>query len=115
QQAHHARTRAALPGCWLLGGETTVTSRGSGSQGRGGRCQELALAAAIAIDGLPGVVVATYAPDGVDGPTDAAGAIVTGETCARARELGLDPRAMLETHDSHPILDRLGALIRTGP
>ncbi len=100
------------PACLLLGGETTVTVRGSG---RGGRNQELALAAALALDGVDGIAVASFATDGVDGPTDAAGAIVTGQTCARARALGLDPQAHLDDNDSTTLLDQVGALIRTGP
>lgn len=100
------------PACLVWGGETTVTVKGSGV---GGRNQELALAAAIALDGWRGAVVATLATDGTDGPTDAAGAIVTGETVAQARALGLDPLAALAANDSYTFFDRLGALVRTGP
>jgi len=100
------------PACLILGGETTVTVRGSG---RGGRNQELALAAAIALDGWPRVLVATLATDGNDGPTDAAGAIATGETVAQGRALGLDARAYLANNDAYTYFDRLGGLIRTGP
>lgn len=100
------------PACLVWGGETTVTVRGAG---RGGRNQELALAAAIALEGLPGVTLMALATDGTDGPTDAAGAIVDGETARRAREAGLDPLAALDANDSYPLLDRVGALMRTGP
>lgn len=100
------------PACLVWGGETTVTVRGAG---RGGRNQELALAAAIALEGLPGVTLMALATDGTDGPTDAAGAIVDGETARRAREAGLDPLAALDENDSYPLLDRVGALMRTGP
>jgi len=100
------------PACLVWGGETTVTIRG---EGKGGRNQELALAAALALDGWPGVLVMALATDGTDGPTDAAGAVVSGETAARARTLGLDPRAALEANDSYPFFDALGDLIRTGP
>jgi hydroxypyruvate reductase len=100
------------PACLVWGGETTVTIRG---EGKGGRNQELALAAALALDGWPGVLVMALATDGTDGPTDAAGAVVTGETMARARELGLDARAALDANDSYPFFDALGGLIRTGP
>nr|HID12564.1 glycerate kinase [Anaerolineae bacterium] len=100
------------PACLVCGGETTVTVRG---EGKGGRNQELALAAALALDGWPGILVMALATDGTDGPTDAAGAVVTGETVARARALGLDPRAALEANDSYPFFDALGDLIRTGP
>jgi glycerate 2-kinase len=55
------------------------------------------------------------ATDGTDGPTDAAGAVVTGETLVRAHERGLDARAALEANDSYPFFDALGDLIRTGP
>jgi glycerate 2-kinase len=100
------------PACLIWGGETTVTIRGDG---RGGRNQELALAAAIALDGWPGVTLLALATDGGDGPTDAAGAVVTGETVARARELGLDPRAALARNDSYPFFAALGDLVQTGP
>jgi glycerate 2-kinase len=100
------------PACLVWGGETTVTIRG---EGKGGRNQELALAAALQLSGWPGVLVMALATDGTDGPTDGAGAVVTGETVARARALGLDPRAALEANDSYPFFDALGDLIRTGP
>jgi glycerate 2-kinase len=70
------------PACLVWGGETTVTVHG---KGKGGRNQELALAAAIALEGWQDVLVEALGTDGLDGPTDAAGAIVTGETVARAR------------------------------
>jgi hydroxypyruvate reductase len=100
------------PACLVWGGETTVTIRGAG---KGGRNQELALAAALALDGCPGVLVMALATDGTDGPTDAAGAIATGETVAHARALGLDPQAALDANDSYPFFDALGDLILTGP
>jgi len=100
------------PACLVWGGETTVTIRG---EGKGGRNQELALAAALALEGWPGILVMALATDGTDGPTDAAGAIATGETVARARALGLDPRAALEANDSYPFFDALSDLLRTGP
>jgi hydroxypyruvate reductase len=84
-------------------------------QGRGGRNQELALAAALALDGLPGVQLMALATDGNDGPTDAAGALVTGDTVARARALGLDPRAYLANNDADAFFERTGELIVTGP
>jgi glycerate 2-kinase len=100
------------PACLVWGGETTVTIHGTG---KGGRNQELALAAAVALDGWPGVLVMALATDGTDGPTDAAGAVVSGETVARARSLGLDPWAALVDNDSYPFFDALGDLLRTGP
>jgi len=103
---------ASRPVCLLAGGETTVTIR---QGGRGGRNQELALGAAMALDGVPHCALIAMASDGIDGPTDAAGAWVDGETAARARVLGLDLRSAAEAHDSYPLLDQLGALLRTGP
>jgi hydroxypyruvate reductase len=102
----------ARPACLVWGGETTVTLRG---QGMGGRNQELALAAAIGMEGLPGVLLAALGTDGTDGPTDAAGAVATGDTVARARALGLDPTAYLSDNDSYRFFDKLGDLIRIGP
>jgi glycerate 2-kinase len=100
------------PACLIFGGETTVTVRGGG---RGGRCQELALAAALVLDGTPGVQVMALATDGTDGPTDAAGALVTGESVARARALGLDPRAYLDDNDAYAFFAKTGELLMTGP
>lgn len=100
------------PACLIWGGETTVTVRGDG---KGGRNQELALAAALALDGWSDVLMMALATDGTDGPTDAAGAVVTGDTMRRARELGLDARVALEANDSYHFFEALGDLIRTGP
>ena len=108
---HHNRP-SAQPACLVWGGETTVTVRG---QGRGGRNQELALAAALQMEGLHNVVLVALGTDGTDGPTDAAGAVATGETVARARSRGLDPLAHLENNDSYPFFAALDDLIRTGP
>jgi glycerate 2-kinase len=95
----------------VAGGETTVRVEPGG---RGGRSQQLALAAAIALAGEPCVLLAA-GTDGIDGPTDAAGACVDGGTVARARARGLDARAALAATDSHPVLDATGDLVRTGP
>lgn len=100
------------PACLVWGGETTVTVRG---QGKGGRNQELALAAALEIAGLENVALMALATDGTDGPTDAAGAIVDGKTLKRAEALGKDPVAALKDNDAYPFLDAVGALLRTGP
>jgi hydroxypyruvate reductase len=100
------------PACVVCSGETTVTVRG---RGRGGRNQELALAAAEKIAGLADALVVGFATDGVDGPTDAAGAMAHGGTIARARELGLDPQRYLADNDSYHFFERLGDLIVTGP
>ncbi len=102
----------ARPACIVAGGETTVTVTGDG---RGGRNQELALAAAPALDGLPDVLLVSFATDGTDGPTDAAGAVADGTTAARARARGMDPARHLAANDAYPCLDAIGDLIRTGP
>ena len=100
------------PACIISGGETTVAIQGDGL---GGRNQEFALAAAIEIDGLKGVVVLSGGTDGTDGPTDAAGGIVDGTTVQRARDKGLDARSYLERNDSYPFLKTVGDLLITGP
>ena len=100
------------PCCLVLGGETTVRVRGAGL---GGRNQELALAAAEKIAGLDGVILASLATDGNDGPTDAAGALVDGTTLARARTLGLDPGRSLADNDAYHFFEPLGDLLLTGP
>jgi glycerate-2-kinase len=92
------------------GGETTVRVRAGG---RGGRCQQLALAAALVLAGEPGLVLAA-GTDGVDGPTDAAGAAVDGGSVVRARAGGIDPARALEATDSHRALAAAGDLVRTG-
>lgn len=99
-------------GCLIIGGETTVTVRGDGL---GGRNQELALAAAIKLAGVKNAALISAASDGVDGPTDAAGAWVDGNTLAEAVTVGLEARQFLEQNDSYSLLDRLNRLIKTGP
>jgi glycerate 2-kinase len=105
---------AAAPRTALIyGGEPTVTLRGSG---KGGRNQELALAAALALDGNQSqLTVAALGTDGTDGPTDAAGAIAATDTLARARALGLNAADHLERNDSNAFFEQLGDLIQTGP
>jgi hydroxypyruvate reductase len=101
------------PACLVLGGETTVTL---GAQpGLGGRNQELALAAAQLLDGLPGVTVAALATDGSDGPTDSAGGLVDGETAKRGSAVGLELATALQRHDAYPYLRAVGDLLLTGP
>lgn len=107
-----AANEPRVPLCLVAGGESTVTVHG---RGRGGRNQEAALAAALAIDGQPGLVVSTFATDGVDGPTDAAGAVATGETLPRARALGLDAEHYLNDNDSYTFFAQAGGLLITGP
>jgi glycerate 2-kinase len=100
------------PACVLTGGETTVTIRGDGL---GGRNQEFALAAALDIAGLDGVVVLSGGTDGTDGPTPAAGALADGSTMARARALGLVPETCLRRNDSYHLFHALDDLLITGP
>ena len=83
--------------------------------GKGGRAQEFALAAAEAIAGLPNVWVAAFGTDGTDGPTDAAGALVSGETAWQAKKAGLNLERALWQHDSYPLLRTLRSHIVTGP
>ncbi len=90
--------------CLVLGGETTVTVRG---EGKGGRNQELALAAGISIAGTKNITIASFATDGEDGPNDAAGALVTGETIPAARKAGIDPEAYLHNNDSYTFFTEL--------
>jgi glycerate 2-kinase len=102
------------PAVLLSGGETTVTI-GKGQSGRGGRNTEFLLGFAIAMAGEPDVFALAGDSDGIDGTEDAAGAIVTPDTLARARAVGLDPRAFLAAHDSFSFFDGIGDLVRTGP
>src|SRR5207249_4932084 len=102
------------PVCLLAGGETTVTVRGAG---RGGRNQELALAAVEPLADFPGpAVVASLATDGIDGHSDAAGGVADVASLARARALGLPaPAVFLDENDSRSFLGPLGDLILAGP
>jgi glycerate 2-kinase len=96
----------------IAGGETTVNVHGSG---KGGRNQEFALAAAMELAGEESMSVLAAGTDGIDGPTDAAGAYADGTTVARAAFLGLDPGAHLSSNDAYPFFDALGDLVVTGP
>jgi glycerate 2-kinase len=96
----------------IAGGETTVTVTG---KGLGGRNQEISLAAALKMGGMDGVVVASLSTDGVDGPTDAAGAIVDGKTISKAGEMDLNPDELLAENDSYNFFSKIGDLIFTGP
>lgn len=97
--------------CAIVGGETTVTVRG---QGRGGRNQEFALALAAPLAGAA-VAVLSAGTDGIDGPTDAAGAFVDGQTLERALATGLDPSTALSANDSYGFFGALCDLLRCGP
>ncbi len=103
---------AAAPACILSGGETTVTIAGSG---KGGRNMEMALAAAIELEGKPGVVFLSAGTDGTDGPTDAAGAFADGGIVPRARALGLSARQFLANNDSYHFFRKTDDLFITGP
>lgn len=105
--------------CFIAGGEPVVNV--GEARGHGGPSQELALAAAVELDGAEGVALAALSTDGVDGPpgptpeTTHAGAVVTGETAHRGRQAGRDPVASLDLHDSATFFSKLGDAIRTGP
>ena len=100
--------------CFIWGGEPTVTL-GDAPPGLGGRCQELALAAARTLAGVrPGVALLAAGTDGRDGPTDAAGAVVDGDTWRAIARAGRDPARDLAAHDAYRALDAAGALLRTG-
>jgi glycerate 2-kinase len=111
-----ARNRPVTPpACLLLGGETTVTLHG---HGKGGRNQELALAAALQLARIPEgerLVLASLATDGSDGPTDACGGLVDSSTVDRGRAVGLDAAAHLTSNNAYPLLEAAGDLLRTGP
>jgi glycerate-2-kinase len=96
----------------VAGGEATVTVTG---KGLGGRNQELVLAAASKLKGSDGIVLASLSTDGVDGPTDAAGAVVDGKTAMRALKMGLAPEKFLAENNSYRFFSRLSDLILTGP
>jgi hydroxypyruvate reductase len=97
--------------CLIAGGETTVTISG---QGTGGRNQELALASIPELAGLQDVLLVTLATDGEDGPTDAAGAVVSGSTAQLALDSGLSVTDYLKNNDSYQFFDQIGDLIKIG-
>lgn len=102
----------ARPTALVLGGETTVTVHG---RGRGGRNQELALAAALVLEGRRGRVLLAAGTDGIDGPTENAGGLVDGGTVERIRQGGVDPRVSLSHNDAATALEAAGDALRTGP
>ncbi|UCH31199.1 MAG: glycerate kinase [Candidatus Bathyarchaeota archaeon] len=95
----------------IAGGETTVTVIG---KGKGGRNQEIALSAALGMAGRDGVVIASLSTDGIDGPTDASGAIVDGNTINRSQNLEVDAESSLANNDSYNFFLSLNDLIFTG-
>lgn len=103
----------AAPACLILGGETTVTL--GAHPGQGGRNQELALAAALALQNTPGVTVVSLATDGSDGPTDSAGGMADQGTVARGLAAGFSAVDSLRRHDAYPFLQASGDLLLTGP
>jgi glycerate 2-kinase len=108
-----ARERPVKRPCAIiLGGETVVQVKG---KGLGGRNQELALSAACGIEGLENIVIVSTATDGTDGPTDAAGGLVDGETMMHLREKGIDVEEALSNNDSYHALEVVGDLLMTGP
>lgn len=113
RQAIEAARTLRRPACVIASGETTVRVKGTGT---GGRNQELALAAAEVIAGAgPQAMFASIGTDGIDGPTDAAGAIVDNSTVDRLNAAGKSVQAVLDDNDSYTCFDSLGDLVRTGP
>lgn len=106
----HAKDKKPL--CFIAGGETVVHLTG---KGKGGRNQEIALSAAPGIAGLTNACVFSVGSDGTDGPTDAAGGYVDGETMDRLKEKGLDVFSVLQNNDAYTALEAAGGLIITGP
>ena len=119
-QAGLARGTAAgqdagdAPVVLLSGGETTVALP-PGHKGQGGRNTEFLLSLALSLEGAAGIYALAGDTDGIDGNQDAAGAVITPDTLARARARGLDPAALLASHESYRLFDALGDLVRTGP
>ncbi len=109
---HRSGKACSPPTCLIAGGEPTVTIRG---RGRGGRAQETVLAAGKEIAGLRKVYVAGFGTDGIDGPTDAAGAVVDGGTLSRAQKNGLSSEIFLRHNDSYTFFKKAGGHIITGP
>lgn len=112
QETAETNRPIARPACLIAGGETTVTLRGNG---KGGRNQELALAAALQLSGWSAITLLSGGTDGIDGPTNAAGALADGQTVSRAQAQGLDARTFLDRHDSHSFFAALDDLVITGP
>ncbi len=108
ENQHPVAPRAAV----VAGGETTVTVHG---KGRGGRNQELVLSAALSIRGNTAILVSSIGTDGVDGPTNAAGAVADGNTVERALRVHMDPDSYLRENNSSPFFERLNDLVITGP
>jgi len=113
KQAQANGQPVALPACLVLGGETTVNL--GANPGQGGRNQELALSAALALQGSTGITIVALATDGSDGPTDSAGGMADGDTVARGRALGLSAAEHLRRHNAYAFLQATNDLLLTGP
>ena len=100
------------PLAFIAGGETVVKLTGTG---KGGRNQELALSAAIGMEGSPAMAVFSVGSDGTDGPTDAAGGYVDHETCAELKQQSIDIYQVLQNNDAYHALKKVDGLIVTGP
>ncbi len=98
--------------CLISGGEPTVIVKG---KGKGGRNTELALRFAMEIEGVEGVTMLSAGTDGTDGPTDAAGAVVDGQTIGKAKALGINPQEYLDNNDSYNFFKKINSLVITGP
>jgi glycerate 2-kinase len=112
KEIFHSGNPIARPAAVIVGGETTVTVKG---KGLGGRNQEIVLSAASKITKMEGVAIASIGTDGIDGPTDAAGAIVDGKSILRAQKSGLNNKKMLNDNNSYNFFLKIGDLIITGP
>jgi glycerate 2-kinase len=112
REIDHSGNPLPRPACIIAGGETTVTLLGSG---KGGRNQELALGAVMGLADLKDVALIALATDGEDGTTDAAGAVVTGNTFLEGKNIGLDPNVFLQDNDSFHYFEKLKKLVKTGP
>jgi glycerate 2-kinase len=112
QEIRRGKSQPSPPACVISGGETTVVVKG---EGKGGRNQEFVLTAAMQIDGLKDVVISSMNTDGIDGPTDACGAMCDGLSVSRAKKMNLDPEDYLERNDSYHFFEKLDDLIKTGP
>ena len=112
REIHRTGRPISRPACLIAGGELTVTVKGRGS---GGRAQEFVLASALEIAGLPDTTVAGFGTDGLDGPTEAAGAVADGSTLDRSRGKGIGLRKTLLDNDAYTAFEALGDLILTGP
>lgn len=113
REVQAAGNPVAAPACLILGGETTVNL--GAKAGQGGRNQELALAAGLALQGVHGITLVSLATDGTDGPTDSAGGLADGDSVLRGNRAGLDAVSHLRAHNAYPYLNAIGDMLITGP